>query len=246
MAEEDSEHQQSRRILMIVSNSGQSPVSGWPVGFWWAELTHPWLTFRDAGYHIDIVSPNGGDLAGDAYSDPEDESGYSADDLISLGFKSSEKHSALLQGTKRLAEANWRDYDAIMVIGGQGPMVLMIDDENLQQFFAQAYEAGKICCAICHGTCILLKTKLSSGKLLVSGKTWTGFADSEERYAEAAAGTKIQPFWIEQEASKIDDTNFIVSGAFQPFAVRDGNLVTGQQQNSGVAAAEKIIEALGK
>lgn len=82
--------------------------------------------------------------------------------------------------------------------------------------------------------------------MLVAGKTWTGFANSEERYAEAAAGTKVQPFWIEDEAKEIDNTNFIVSGAFQPFALRDGNLVTGQQQNSGIAAANMIIEALGK
>lgn len=143
MPDHSADTHSSKRILMIASNAAQSPVSGWPVGFWWAELTHPWLTFRNAGYEIDIVSPDGGDLVGDAYSDPEDESGYSADDLISLGFKNSQKHAALLQGTRPLSEAKWQDYDALMVIGGQGPMFTMIDDENLQQTFAQAYEGGK-------------------------------------------------------------------------------------------------------
>jgi len=42
------------------------------------------------------------------------------------------------------------------------------------------------------------------------------------------------------------NTNFIVKNAFQPFAVRDGNLITGQQQNSGAEAAKLIIEALGR
>ena len=32
---------------------------------------------------------------------------------------------------------------------------------------------------------------------------------------------------------------------FKPFAVRDGNLITGQQQYSGAAAARLVIEALG-
>ena len=75
--------------------------------------------------------------------------------------------------------------------------------------------------------------------------TWTGFADSEERYADEFVGQRIQPFWIETEARKIPDTNFIANGMFKPHAVRDGNLVTGQQQYSGGAAARLVVEALG-
>ena len=43
----------------------------------------------------------------------------------------------------------------------------------------------------------------------------------------------------------MDDTNFVVASRFTPFALRDGNLVTGQQQYSGAAAARLVIEALG-
>jgi hypothetical protein len=35
-----------------------------------------------------------------------------------------------------------------------------------------------------------------------------------------------------------------VAPAFAAFAIRDGNLVTGQQQNSGRAVAELVMEAL--
>ncbi len=41
-------------------------------------------------------------------------------------------------------------------------------------------------------------------------------------------------------------TNFIVHRAFAAHAVRDGNLVTGQQQHSGAAAARLVVEALGR
>ena len=67
---------------------------------------------------------------------------------------------------------------------------------------------------ICHATCVLLKTKLSDGTLLVKDKTWTGFANSEEDYADAFVGKKIQPFRIEDQARKLQDTNFIVGGRF--------------------------------
>lgn len=235
-----------KRILMVASNKAISPVTQWPIGFWYAELTHPYLAFEEAGYDVDIVSPEGGELFGDAYSDPEDASGYSAEDIISLGFKKSPRHSGLIANTPSLNSANFNDYDAIMLAGGQGPMVTFIDDERVHNAFATFYEAGKVACAICHATCILLKTKISSGDLLVKGKTWTGFANSEEEFAEHAAGTKMQPFWIETEADKIEDTNFIVSKRFDRFAVRDGNLITGQQQYSGAAAAQLVIEALGR
>lgn len=238
-------HGKTKKVLIIAANPGTSPTTGWPVGFWWAELTHPYWTFAEAGYDIEIASPNGGDLATDSYSDPEDDSGYSAHDLISLGFKKSPTHAALLKATKPIAEIDPLAYDAIFVVGGQSPMITMIDDTELHAFVARAYEAGRILAVVCHGTCILLKTRLSNGDLLVKGKTWTGFANSEEAFADSFVGMKIQPFWIEDEAKALPDTNFVVHSRFKSFALRDGNLITGQQQYSGAAAAELVVEALG-
>ena len=235
-----------KKILMIAANPGVSPTTGWPVGFWWAELTHPYWVFTEAGYEVDIVSPKGGDLEADGFSDPEDASGYSAHDLISLGFKKSPSHAALLKGTRSIGEVDLDGYDAIFLAGGQSPMVTMIDDTALHAFVARTYEAGKIVAIVCHGTCVLLKTRLSNGDLLVKGKTWTGFADSEEAYADGFVGQKIQPFWIEEEARKIEGTNFITDSMFKAFAIRDGNLITGQQQFSGAAAAELVVETLGR
>lgn len=236
----------AKRVLIIAANPAVSPTTGWPVGFWWAELTHPYWIFAEAGYAVDIASPRGGDLVADGYSDPEDASGYAADDILSLGFKKSPRHAALLVGTPALSAVDAAAYDAIFIAGGQSPMVTMIDDGDLHAFTARAYEAGKIVALVCHGTCILLRTRLSDGSLLVAGKTWTGFADSEEDFADGFVGRRIQPFRIEEEAKKIAGTNFIVQSRFKPFAVRDGNLVTGQQQFSGAAAAELVVAALGR
>ncbi len=235
-----------RKVLMIAANPGTSPTTGWPVGFWWAELTHPYWTFTEAGYQVEIVSPAGGDLEADGFSDPQDASGYSAHDLISLGFKLSPAHAALLKGTRAIADVDPTAYDAIFIAGGQSPMVTMMDDAALHAFVARAYEAGRIVAVVCHGTCILLKTRLSTGELLVKGKTWTGFANAEEAFADSFVGQKIQPFWIEDEARQIPGTNFVVNSLFKPFAVRDGNLITGQQQYSGAAAAELVVQALGR
>ena len=118
-------------------------------------------------------------------------------------------------------------------------------NEAVSGLLRDFYEAGKPVGVICHATCALLEARLSDGRLLVEGKTWTGFADSEEDYADEFVGQRIQPFRIEEEAKKLDATNFIVSSRFKSHAVRDGLLITGQQQYSGAAAARLIIEALG-
>ena len=152
----------------------------------------------------------------------------------------------MLRATRSIADIDPTGYDAIFVAGGQSPMVTMINDATLHAFVARAYEARKLVAIVCHGTCILLKTRLSNGDLLVKGKTWTGFANSEEAFADSFVGQRIQPFWIEDEARKLPDTNFVVSGMFKPFAIRDGYLITGQQQFSGAAAAELVVETLGR
>lgn len=237
---------QPRRILLIAANAAVSPVTQWPVGFWWAELTHPYWEFTEAGYQVDIRSPEGGALQADAYSDPEDASGYSAHDILSLGFKKSPIHAALLANTPSIADVDIGAYDALFVAGGQSPMITFPGHAGMQALVARFHEAGKVVALVCHATCLLLETRLSTGELLVDGRTWTGFADSEEAYADAFVGLRIQPFWIETEARKIEGTNFVVDQRFRPFAVRDGRLITGQQQFSGAAAARLVIETLGR
>ena len=234
-----------KRILIVASNPSVSTQTGWPVGFWWAELTHPYWEFVERGYDVTIASPEGGTLVPDGFSDPEDDSGYSAHDLISLGFKKSPAHAKLIESTVKLTDLSIDDFEGVFLVGGQAPMVTFVDNDDVHALVAAFYEAGKPTAVVCHATCVLLKARTSTGKLVVEGRTWTGFATSEERFADEFVGQKIQPFWIEDEARKLENTNFVVNSMFKPFAIRDGNLITGQQQYSGAAAARLLIEALG-
>lgn len=234
----------SGKVLLIASNPSVSKQTGWPIGVWYSELTHPYWAFSEAGYTVDIASPDGGEIKFDAFSDPEDASKYAAFDYISLGFKKDESKMALTRQTLKLSTVNAEDYKAIFVCGGQGPMYTFIDNTALHKFFVDFYMTGKPAAAICHGTAILLKTRLPNGKFLVEGKRWTGFASSEEQYADNYVGMKIQPFRIEDEAKKMPNSKFEVAAPFSAYALKDGNLITGQQQNSGAAAAELVIKAL--
>ena len=234
------------KILMVASSPSVSKQTGWPIGFWAAELTHPLRVFQEAGYEIELVSTEGGKLEMDGYSNPTDASGYSAHDVISLGYMQQPAFNDMLTATKKITEVNAKDYVAIFLVGGQGPMYTFRGNAELEQLFVAFYESGKPSAAVCHSTTLLLEAKKTNGELLVKGKTWTGFADAEEEFADNAVGMKIQPYRIETEAKKIADTTFKVAAPFSSYAIADGNLITGQQQNSGAAAAELVVKQLDK
>ena len=233
-----------KKVLMVASNPATSEVTGWPVGFWWSELSHPYEEFAREGYDITIASPEGGTLQADGFSDPEDESGYSAEDQITLAFKKDPERMALLENTPKLDDLDLDKFDAIYLVGGQAPMFTFRGNDDVKAAIVDFYEAGKPTALVCHAANVLLTTETPSGELLVKGKKWTGFADAEEKYVEEQVGQKIQPFWIETEARKLPDTDFAVGAPFEPFAVVDGNLITGQQQNSGTVVARHMIDAL--
>ena len=234
------------KILMVASSPTVSKQTGWPIGFWAAELTHPRWVFQEAGYEVELVSTDGGKIEMDAYSNPTDPSGYSAHDVISLGYLQQPQFVAMLENTKKLTEVNPEGYAAIFLVGGQGPMYTFRGNKELEQLFASFYESGKPSAAVCHSTTLLLEAKKSNGELLVAGKTWTGFADAEEEFADQSVGMKIQPYRIEDEAKKLTGTTFKVAAPFSSYAIQDGNLITGQQQNSGAAAAELVVKSLSK
>ncbi len=231
---------------MVASSPAVSGQTGWPIGFWAAELTHPLRVFQEAGYEVELVSTEGGKLEMDGYSNPADVSGYSAHDIISLGYMQQEWFSSMLGNTRKLSDVSPDDYAAIFLVGGQGPMYTFRGNKALEKLFTAFYESGKPSAAVCHSTTLLLEAKKSNGELLVKGKTWTGFADAEEEYADQAVGMKIQPYRIEAEARKIPGTTFKVAAPFSSYAIADGNLITGQQQNSGAAAAELVVEQLNR
>ncbi|MDN5204696.1 type 1 glutamine amidotransferase domain-containing protein [Fulvivirgaceae bacterium BMA10] len=234
------------KILMIASSPAISEQTGWPIGFWAAELTHPLHVFQEAGYEVELASTSGGRIEMDGYSNPEDASGYSAHDVISLGYMRQDWFNNMLANTKKITEINSNDFDAIFLVGGQGPMYTFRKNEDLNRIFTSFFESGKPSAAVCHATALLLDAKKSNGELVVEGKTWTGFANTEEDFADNAVGQKIQPYRIEDEARKIAGTTFKVTDAFASYAIEDGNLITGQQQNSGAAAARMVVGQLNR
>src|SRR5262249_958837 len=149
-----------KHVAIVASNPSVSKQTGWPIGFWWSELTHPYWEFSEKGYNVDTYSPEGGKLQADSWSDPRDESKYSAQHLVSLVFISSPEHARLIDESKPIRELDLASYDALLFVGGQAPMYTFYNDERVHRLVAESYEAGKITAVLCHAACILLKAKV--------------------------------------------------------------------------------------
>lgn len=213
----------------------------------------PYHAFHEAGYEVELFSPFGGKCEADAMSDPRDASGYSASDLISMGFLSTPSLAALVERVKPVSEISVARFDAIVVAGGQAPMFSFEKATDLHSKFVEFYEAGKVAAALCHGVSVLRYAKLSNGEYLAKGKTVTGFANVEEDFADNAVwgmgalprDKHLMPWRIEDELRKLG-ANYVQAGLWRGFAIRDGNLITGQQNFSGTETANLVIETLGR
>lgn len=232
-----------KRVVIVVANPATNQ-HGWPVGFWAAELCHPFYELTERGIEVTIASPDGGRVVPDSLSDPRDPSRWSAEDLISMGFLSTPGLAALLDDTPAVGRLDLDGYDALLVAGGQSPMFTYRRHAGLATAIRTVYEAEKPLAAYCHGLAALVDLTLSDGSYLVAGKTVTGFSDVEEDYSDHAAGVQIMP-WRLEPVLRERGANYAHAGLFKAFTVRDGRLVTGQQQYSGRKVAQTVIEMLG-
>jgi putative intracellular protease/amidase len=233
-----------KRVLIVVANATTATTVGWPVGFWGAELTHPYYELTERGFEVTIASPDGGKVVMDSLSDPRDPSKWSAEDLITMGFVNTPELMALLEDTPAVASLDLDGYDAIMLAGGLSPMWTYRDSEPLKDAIRHFYENEKPTAIYCHGTAALVDLKLSDSSYLVDGRTVTGFSNNEEDYSDGFVGQRVMPWRIEDVMTE-RGANYVQGGLFKAFTVRDGRLITGQQQYSGRKVAQMVIEALG-
>ncbi|MBN8509433.1 MAG: type 1 glutamine amidotransferase domain-containing protein [Burkholderiales bacterium] len=242
-----------KRVAIVIANPAVSTTTGWPVGFWWSELTHPYHVFTEKGCEVEVFSPDGGRCEADGMSDPNDASGYSKTDLISQGFIHTPELKALVENTKKVADLDVARFDAIVIAGGQAPMFTFEKATALHAKFVEFHQAGKVAAALCHGVAILAYARLPNGEYLAKGKTVTGFANVEEDFADNAVWSygmlprdqHVMPWRIEDKLKEIG-ANYVQAGLWRGFAIRDGNLVTGQQNFSGEETARLVVAALGE
>ena len=147
---------------------------------------------------------------------------------------------ARLKDSRRLADLDYKNYQAIFIPGGHGAMWDLASSEALGKFLSDAWKGGAVIGSVCHGPAAFSFAVKEDGRALVDGLHVTGFSNSEEQKMKL---TQVVPFSLEtrmREAGGI----YAQGPDFAAFAVRDGKLVTGQNPASSQKVAELMLEAL--
>jgi putative intracellular protease/amidase len=217
------------RTVLILVTGADKMTNGHPTGLWLEEFAVPYQAMVAAGYQVEVFTPKGGAAPIDARSKPTP--AQQAD------WKDASKR---LSETKSLASVNADKFAGIFIPGGHGVMFDLASDAAAAKLIQDFDTQGKPIAAVCHGPAALVKVTRKDGTPLVKGRTVAAFTDDEER---AVKLDKDMPFLLESKlrelGAKIDKKENFVS-----HAVRDENLITGQNPASSEATAKLLIEAL--
>jgi putative intracellular protease/amidase len=224
------------KVLIVLTSHDQLGDTGEKTGFWLEEFAAPYYVLADAGVGITLASPGGGQPPLDPKSDEPDFQTEATE-----RFKQDSDARAALANTVKLSEVSAADYDAVFYPGGHGPLWDLAEDADSIGLIEAMYGAGKPVAAVCHAPAVLRHARAADGSPLVKGKSVTGFSNTEE---EAVQLTGIVPFLLEDEL-KARGANYSRAGDWHPYAITDGQLITGQNPASSELVAKALLELLG-
>jgi putative intracellular protease/amidase len=224
------------KIVMVLTSHDQLGSTGRKTGFWLEEFAAPYFVFRDAGVELTLASPNGGQPPIDPKSDLKE----NQTDAMTR-FKQDARAQKELSQTVKLDAIKSGDYDTVFYVGGHGPMWDLAESRISIALLESFYNSGKVIALVCHSPGVLRHVTYK-GEPLVKGKHVTGFTNGEE---EAVQLTHIVPFLVEDELMRLGAIFEKVSN-WQPHAVVDGRLLTGQNPASSTLAAQELLKLLGK
>jgi putative intracellular protease/amidase len=227
----------TKRVLMIATSHTVLGTTGKPTGVWAEELVTPYYQLIDAGATVEIATPKGGAMSFDASSIKP----AGQNDALIERFLADPSAQAKALATHVAASVDGVAFDAVFLPGGHGTMWDLPGDAGVTRAVEVAYKAGAVIASVCHGAAGLVTARRADGKSIVQGKRVNSFTDAEE----AAVGlSSVVPFQLESRLRELGAV-FESAANWQPFAVRDGQLITGQNPQSSKLVGEHMVQALG-
>jgi len=223
------------KILMVITSHDKLGETGKKTGFWLEEFAAPYYVFKDAGAEVTLASPKGGQPPLDPTSDADD-----AQTEATKRFKVDKAAQTDLANTVVLSTVSADGFDAVFFPGGHGPLWDLAEDADSIKLIETFDRTNRPIAAVCHAPAVFKHPKGADGKPLVSGKTVTGFTNTEE---EGAGLTDVVPFLVE-DMLKTNGGKYEKGADWASFVVIDGKLITGQNPASSEQAARKLVELI--
>ncbi|WP_436535792.1 type 1 glutamine amidotransferase domain-containing protein [Actinoplanes sp. HUAS TT8] len=225
------------KVLIVLTSHDELGSTGRKTGFWLEELAAPYYRLKQAGATITLASPKGGRPPLDPKSN---EPGSQTDDT--RRFEADAEATAALESTLVLGTVDPADYDAVFYPGGHGPLWDLAEDADSIKLIEDTLGSGKPVALVCHAPGVLRHVTNPDGSPLVTGRSVTGFTNSEE---EGVGLTEVVPFLVEDEL-KAKGGDYSKGADWGSYVVRDGLLITGQNPASSAEAADALVALLGE
>jgi len=222
-------------ILFVLTSHDTLGNTGKKTGFWIEEFANPYYTLLDKGAKITIATPKGGAAPIDPSSDTEDSATKDT-----KRFEKDNEAKEKIANTKVLSEMNPNDFDAVFYTGGHGPLWDLANDKTSIALIEEFNKQQKPIAFVCHAPAALKSVKDANGNPLVKGKKVTGFTNTEEAAVQL---TDIVPFLVEDMLNE-NGAMYSKKEDWAPYALQDGNLITGQNPASSELVAEKLLASL--
>lgn len=224
------------KVLILSTAHGQMGDTGNKTGVWLEELAVPYYALKDAGHEVVVASIGGATIPVDPNSEPE---GDDANETAKK-FRNNADDMALLENPQSLADQNAADYDAVFVPGGHGAVWDLASSTDVAEFLSEAWSKDKVLASVCHGPAAFVGVHDGDAPL-VKGRKVAAFTDSEE---EATGLQEVVPFLLETRLRELG-ADMQIGADWQPKAVADGRLITGQNPMSSEEVAKLLVEKLG-
>lgn len=224
------------KILFLSTAHDQLGDTDHKTGVWLEELAVPYYALKDAGHDVVVATLGGAPIPIDPNSQPE------GDDVPEAvrRFQQDAEAQAVLKKPAKLSDQSPEALDAVFIPGGHGACWDLASSPEVARFLSEVWQKGKLLASVCHGPAALVGVEVD-GAPLVKGRKVSAFTDSEE---EATGLTDVVPFLLETRLRELG-ADFQAAGDWQPHAVVDGRLITGQNPMSSEAVAKLLLEKLG-
>jgi len=225
-----------KNVLIIATSNNQMGTSGNPTGIWAEELIIPYYAFLDTGMEIVLASPKGGPL----HFDPASLKPAGENEPLIERFLNDASAQQLIRQTQPVISVADQDFEVVFFPGGHGTMWDLPGNEVIKNIVERTFTAIRVVAAVCHGPAGLVSAQRPDGKSILADKKVSAFTNEEE----ALKGlTQVVPFLLESRITELG-AQFVCGPAWEPFAVQDGNLITGQNPASSAAVAALVIRSM--
>lgn len=222
--------------IIVTSHTEMGGADTEPTGVWLEELTTPYYELTDAGLDVHVYTIAGGAVP----VDPRSLSGDDEPEASVKRYRDDADVQAMFDNTPSVEAVAVADYDVVFLPGGHGTMFDYPKSATLKSIVEQTLTTDKLLASVCHGPAGLTTAVDASGTSMMAGRRVTGFTNSEE---DAVGLSDTVPFLLENRLKELG-ADYVSGPDWEPFAVRDAGLITGQNPASAGKVATLILEAL--